>query len=256
MILLSTSSLSWYSIHRILGFAKKSWYEWLDLSLTKLEYDLWDENYIKWLSDAFNIPIHSITAPMKWMNEELVKKIVKIWKRLNTSVITFSPPHLMDWSTKRFFEYLPKLKKESWISICIQNVELKFLFFIIPEYRNSTLSQLKKITGDTALDLSAIDSSSWTDILKASWELWLSIKNIFVSDRDWPNFWLVPWSIAWWLSHLPLESFFIKLKNEWYPWFFTLKVKPTEIWVGNEEKVLQNLEYVKKYYEKYFINFK
>jgi hypothetical protein len=33
-------------------------------------------------------------------------------------------------------------------------------FFIIPEYRNSTLSEIKRVTGDTSLDLVAIDSSS------------------------------------------------------------------------------------------------
>jgi hypothetical protein len=33
--------------------------------LNKLQYDLWDEDYIKGLSDAFEIPVIALTAPVK-----------------------------------------------------------------------------------------------------------------------------------------------------------------------------------------------
>jgi hypothetical protein len=66
----------------------------------------------------------------------------------------------------------------------------------------------------------------------------------------------MPGSISGGISHLPIESFFMNLKISWYNWFITLKVKPAELWVWNNQKVLQNLEFAKKYYEKHFLNFK
>jgi hypothetical protein len=73
------------------------------------------------------------------MNEKAVDRIIGIATKVNAQVITFSPPHLMDKNTRWFSFYLQKVKKDTNLSIAIQNVEPKFMFFIIPEYKNSTL---------------------------------------------------------------------------------------------------------------------
>ena len=234
MILLSTSSLVWYWLHRIFEFAHKSWFDGLDISLWKINYDYWDEDYIKQLSDSFNIPVLSITAPSRWMNEKKVDKIIKIAWKLWTQIVTFSPPHFSDKNTTWFTKYLLKIKRDSHISISIQNVEPKFLFFIIPEYKNATLYEIKK----------------------AQKMRWSSIKNIFLSDKHWAKSWILPWWAWGWISYLPLESFFMKLKISGYNGFVTLKVKPTELWVWTEEKVKQNLDYAISYYKKHFLNYK
>ena len=57
------------------------------------------------------------------------------------------------------------------------------------------------------------------------------------------------------ISYLPLESFLMKLKSVGYGGYITLKVDPREIGVGNAERVEQNLEYMKSYYEKHFAKF-
>ena len=256
MLLLSTSSLQWYGLHRIFDFAKKSGFDWLDLSLNSFNHDLWDEEYIKYLSNSFDLPVLSITAPPKWMNEKKVDKIVKIASALKAQVLNFSPPHISDKNTTWYSRYLLKVKRDTHLSISIQNVDPKFIFFLIPEYKNTALAEIKKLTGETTLDLSAIDSSSWYDILKAQKLLWSSLKNIFLSDRHGNQHGVLPgW--AWWgISYLPLESFFYKLKTTWYNWFITLKVKPTELGAWNEDRVIQNLEFVKSYYEKHFLLYK
>ena len=41
------------------------------------------------------------------------------------------------------------------------------MLFVIPEYKNSNLVELKKITGDTALNIANLDKASGIDILKA-----------------------------------------------------------------------------------------
>lgn len=256
MILLSTSSLTGYWLHRIFNFAHKAWFDGLDISLGKINYDYWDEDYIKELSDSFNMPVLSITAPSRGMNEKKVDKIVNIATKLGTQLITFSPPHFSDKNTTWFTRYLLKVKRDTHISMAIQNVEPKFLFFIIPEYKNATLFEIKKITWDATLDLSNIDTSSWMDILKAQKMLWSSIKNIFLSDKHWSKAWILPGGAGGGISYLPLESFFMKLKTSWYNGFITLKVKPSELGVWTEEKVMQNLEYANWYYKKHYLDYK
>ncbi len=255
MILLSTSSLTGYWLHRIFMFAKKAWFDGIDLVLSKFNYDTWDKEYIKELSDSFWIPVLSITAPARWLNEKKVDNIVSIAKELGSQIINFSPPHFSDSNTSWFTNYLIRVKRNTHISISVKNVEPKFLFFVIPEYKNSSLLEIKKVTWDTSLDLSSIDSSSSMDILKAQALLWSSVKNIYLSDKRGSRVWILPWSAWWWVSHLPLESFFMKLKTSWYNWFISLKVRPIELWVWTEEKVLQNLKYSINYYKKHFLDF-
>lgn len=256
MILLSTSSLHLYWLHRIFKFAHKTGFDWLDLDLDKLNYDCWDEDYVKELSDSFNLPVLSITAPSIWMDQDKVEKIVKIALTVWAQIITFSPPHFRDKEITWFTKYIIKLKRETHLSIAIQNVESKFLFFIIPEYKNATLEDIKKFTWDVTLDLSSIDSSSWFDIIKAYKLLWSKVKNILLSDKIWTKTWLLPGSAGWWVSFLPIESFFMNLKTSWYNWFITLKVKPSELWIWVEEKVLYNLNFLLSYYKKHFLNYK
>ena len=262
MLLLSTSSLQWwgllqgYGLHRIFDFVKKSWFDGVDLALNKFSYDLWDIDYISSLSESSWVPVLSITAPLRWMDESTVDHIVSMASKLGTQIINFYPPHFSDKNNTRFTKHLLKIKKDVRISISITNVEPKFIFFVIPEYKNSSLLEIKKITWDTSLDLASIDISSWMDILKAQKILWSSIKNIYLSDKNGSKVWILPWSAWGGISYLPLESFFMNLKISAYNGFITLKVNKTELSAWNEVMVIQKLEYVKHYYEKYFLNFK
>lgn len=256
MILLSTSSLYWYWLHRIFKFAHQAWFDGLDISLNKLNLDYWDEEYIKELSDSFNMPVLSITAPSNWMDIKKVDKIVKIATTLWSQIITFSPPHISDKDSSWFTKYLLKVKRDTHLTIAVQNVEPKFVFFIIPEYKNATLNDIKKVTWDVTLDVANIDPTSWMDILKAQKLLGSTLKNIMISDRHWPKAWLLPGTAWWGISYLPIESFFMKLKTTWYNWFITLSVRPSELGAGTEEKILQNLDYCISYYKKHFLNYR
>jgi hypothetical protein len=138
----------------------------------------------------------------------------------------------------------------------LQNIEQKFMLFIIPEYKNSNLMEIKKITWDTALNLSNIDKSSGIDLYKAQSILWNTLSNIYVNDRNGIRDGLLPGNAGGWVSFLPIESFFMKLKTSWYNGLFSLRVRPTELWVWSEEKILYNMEYVKNYYKKHFLDYK
>lgn len=248
LILLSTSSLDWYGLHRIFLFAKEAWFYGVDLSVSFENFDTLDADYIKKISDETWVKVLSISAPSAKITESIVDKLFYLSSLLWSQVITFCPPHFSDKNDSWYKNYLPKIKKSSNISISVQNVIPEFLFFIIPTRRNASLIEIKKITGDTSFDL-------WNsnDIIKDSTFLWNSIKNIYINDSFWENKWLLLWTAIWWTSNLPIESFFMKMKANWYNWFFSLKVSPKELWVWNEEKVLINLKNSISYYEKYFV---
>lgn len=256
MLLLSTSSLKWYWMHKIFMLTSQAKYDGIDLVIDEKNYDTLDEAYLKSLSDEFNMPILSITAPDKWLTKQKIDKIVEMAKLFKTQVINFYPPHIQDKNIEIFTKYLPKVKKDTRLSIALQNVEQKFKLFVIPEYKNNNLLDLKKITWDTALSIDSIDKSSWIDLLKTQLTLWSSIVNVYLSDRDGVKYWLLPGNAGWGTSFLPIESFLMKLKSSWYSSFFSLKVKPTELWAGHDEKVLFNLEFIKNYYKKHFLDYK
>jgi len=252
MLLLSTISFNWYGLHKIFDFAKEANYDWIELVLSKSNYDFWDEDYVLYLIKEFNLPVLSIKAPKRWMTEKVVDRILSLALKVWAQNITFTPPHFRDKNVTWYLKYLSKIKKNNHLSISIENVEPKFILFVIPEHKDSSLRQIKKITGDTSLVLSSIDQSSGEDIIKAQKVLWASIKNIYFSDTYWPKKWLLPGNAWGGTSYLPLESFLMKLKAISYNGLITLEITPRELWVWNNEKILNNLKFFKNYYKKYF----
>jgi len=256
VLTLSTASLKWYGIHKIFTIAKKAKYEGIDLKLEKWNYDSLDSDYIKSLSDAFEIPVVSVEAPPRGMNKKRVDEIVAIAKTLWSQVVTFTPPHILEKDTKWFTEYLPKLNKTERIALSVKNVASRFIFFIIPEHKNSALVELKRITWHTTLDVSNIDSTGGTDLIKAHNIFANTVKNVYLSDKLWSKANLLPGMQGGGTSNLPLESFLMKLKATSYQGYISLRVKPLELWGWNDEKVIQNLQYIQKYYKKHFLNYK
>lgn len=248
MILLSTESLKWYGIHRILDFAKKSWFHGIDLSVDYENFDTLDIEYLKKISDETWVKILSITAPSSKISENFIDKILAMAALFQSQVVNFLPPHFSDKNINWYKEYLPKIKKSSSIAIAIQNVEPKFLFFIIPARRNASLIEIKKITWDTTFDL-----SNSNDIIKDYQFLGNSIKNIYLSDTEIEKKWLMLGKSSGWTSYLPIESLLMKLKANSYNWLLTIKIDPKELWAWNEDLVINNLKASISYIEKYFI---
>lgn len=248
MILLSTESLKWYGIHRILDFAKKSWFHGIDLSVDYENFDTLDIEYLKKISDETWVKILSITAPSSKISENFIDKILAMAALFQSQVVNFLPPHFSDKNISWYKEYLPKIKKSSSIAIAIQNVEPKFLFFIIPARRNASLIEIKKITWDTTFDL-----SNSNDIIKDYQFLGNSIKNIYLSDTEIEKKWLMLGKSSGWTSYLPIESLLMKLKANSYNWLLTIKIDPKELWAWNEDLVINNLKASISYIEKYFI---
>ncbi|MBP8016690.1 sugar phosphate isomerase/epimerase [Candidatus Gracilibacteria bacterium] len=238
MLLLSTSVLEGYGLHKIFKLVSKSSFDGINLDLNYSNFDTSDADYIKELSDEFNVPVLSITAYERKMNKSEVDNILLIAKKLGVKNINFYPPFRKDKDTTWFSEYIGKVKEKfSDLNICIINVEPRTILFFIPEYKDATLNTIKKITGDTVLCVSSVDITSGIDLLKTFSILGNTIKNVFLSDRNTNKKELFLGS-----GDMPLESLFVKLKKAGYKGIFTLKINPKEVGVGNEELVLKRLK--------------
>lgn len=251
MLLLSTSTLTWYGLHRVFDFAKNAWYDGIDISLSIMNFDLWDADYISSLIDTYKIPVLSLTAPSKDMSTVKFHEILELGQKISTRTISFAPPHIMDKDTK-WFHTLSEVQKTTDISLCVHNVESTFLFFVIPEYRNATFEKIKTVTGSVSLDILAVENSSQMDIMRAQAILGSSLKNIYFADKNTTIKGALPGIWTGGYSHMPLESFLMKLKATMYTGDVSIKVYPKEIGVWDASRVLENLKHIRSYYLKYF----
>lgn len=256
MLLLSTSNFEWYWLHHIFEIIKKAEYDGIDLCIHHNAYDYWDKVYLKKLIDEHNLPIYSLSSPETKINSDKVDDLVEIAEHIWAKIIRFSPPRITDKDTSWFKSYINEKQKRTEVILSVQNVPPKFFLFIIPEYKNSTLDQIKKLTGSVSFDISAIDLSSWIDMIKAQEILWNSIKNTLLSDKKWEKEGLLPGMTHGWVSNLPIESLLMKMKSSGYSGFFTLKVEPSEISVWDLELLYKKLSKFKEYFHKHFTNFK
>jgi sugar phosphate isomerase/epimerase len=251
-MLLSTSSLNGYGLHRIFAFAKKAGYDGLNLDLSTTDYDTESPVYIRELIDAYELPVVGITAYERRMNARTVDRVIEYAQVLGAKIISFYPPHRLDKDGEWFTEYLPKLKSKKGDEhaplLSVVNVEPKTFLFFIPEYKDATLTSIKKITGVTTLAISNVDIESGVDLLKTFSLMGNSIHNVFLSDKTGNREGIFPGK-----GDMPLESLLIKLRENGYAGLFTLKVAPKELAVGGDpEEVNKRLVDARKFFEKYF----
>ncbi|MDD2917348.1 MAG: hypothetical protein PHH70_05910 [Candidatus Gracilibacteria bacterium] len=248
MLLLSTSSLRGYGLHKIFSLAQSARYDGINLDLNSLEFDTENASYIQELSGLFQIPVVSITAYERRITPKIVNEILEMAKILGTKTINFYPPHRLDKDGEWFSVYLPQVqKRHKDLDITVINVEPKTFLFLIPEYRDATLPIIKKITGKTSLYVSNVDPESGTDLIRTFSLLGNSIHNVYISDKTGNKEELLPGK-----GDMPLESLLIKLAEGGYKGNFILKVAPRELFAGDDVNVLKHMTLAREYILKHF----
>ncbi len=248
MLLLSTASLKGYGLHKIFKIAKEANYDGVCLDLDSTNFDTENAEYVKELSDSIGIPVAAVTAYERKMNDDAVEAVAKLAKTLGAKTVNFYPPHRLDKDGTWFNERIPKISKDyPEIPFSIINVEPKTFLFFIPEYKDATLSSVKKLTGKTSLHVSNVDPESGVDLMKTYAMLGNTICNVILSDRSGNREDLLPGR-----GDAPLESLLIKLRDAGYRGDFTLKVSPKELSVGDDAAVQKKLAQAKAYFEKLY----
>ena len=164
------------------------------------------------------------------------------------TLINIYPPHRLDKDGSWFSEDLPTLKKKhSNIAFAVINVEPKTFLFFIPEYKDATLTSIKKLTGETTLSIANVNPESGVDLIKTFTVLGNSIVNVFLSDKTAAKEGLLPGK-----GEMTLETLLIRLREGGYKRAFTLKVDPKALGVGNDETVLKRMADAQKFWAKHY----
>lgn len=248
MLLVSTSSFRGYGLHKTFELIARSEYDGVDVVLSPTDFDTLDAEYLKHLSEITGVKIASLTAFERKMDADALDKIIDIAIKLQVPLINIFPPHRLDKDGSWFNDVLPDCKKKhSSIQFAVINVEPRTFLFFIPEYKDATLTSIKKLTGETALHISNVDPESGVDLIKTFTVLGNSIVNVLLSDKTSSKDELLPGK-----GEMPLETLLIRLKEGGYKRNFTLKVDPKALGVGDDEIVLKRMKEAKKFWDKHY----
>lgn len=212
-------------------------------------YDSYDAAYIDSLITSTDLPVVSITAPVRRLNRKQCDQILSLANDLGVQVVNLHPPHRLDRERDWFGEYLQVVaKKYPSITINIINAPPKTWLYIISEYGDARPETIKKITEHTALSIENVDPESGVDLMKTLILLGSTMGLVYLSDKDDGRVGLFPgeWT-------MPLESLLIKLRDIGYSGHFALTVDPRVLLAGAPDAMviacmIRSREFLSKYF--------
>ncbi len=245
MITLHTSSLHRYGLNRIFEFAKKAGYDGIEVEVNKNNYDTQNAEYIKKLSKDNKLDIVALHAPANG-DEKSVEHVVEMAIYLKCPVIVITPPKIMDFKFTRWLKKeVPKLRKKKHIQIALANAGGKTFLGFLPERALNNITDLKKF-GMIALDTTATHSKK-SDLIRFYEHLKKLIVHIHFSNVRRHKEYSLPNE-----GILPLESLLKKLKDDKFDGAISIRVKPSELSAGDDEKVVETLKKIKDFVNDYF----
>jgi len=245
MIILHTSSLHKYGLNRIFEFVKKAGYDGIEIEVDKNNFDTQNAEYIKKLSQEFNVPIVALHAPMD-SGEKSVQHVVEMAVYLKCPLVVVASPKLMDFKfTKWLKKEVPILRKKKNIQIALANTGGKTFLGFLPERALNNVDDLKKF-GMVALDCS-MTASKKEDLIRFYEKLKKLIVHVYLSNVRRHKEYSLPNE-----GILPLESFLKKLKLNKYDGSISVRVRPAELGAGDDELVVKKLKKVKDFIDEYY----
>lgn len=245
MIALHTSSLHKYGLNRIFEFVKEAGYDGIEIEVDKNNFDTQNAEYIKKLSEEYKVPVVALHAPTNG-TQKSVEHVVEMAVYLKCPVVVITPPKLTDFKFTRWLKKeVPELRKKKHINIALVNTGGKTFLGFLPERALNNVTDLKNF-GMVALDCS-MTSSKKEDLIRFYEHLKKLVVHVHLSNVKRHKEYSLPNE-----GILPLESFLKKLKLNKFDGAISVRVRPTELSAGDDEKVIKNLKKVKKFIEEYF----
>jgi sugar phosphate isomerase/epimerase len=247
MITLSTASLRGYGLNRIFELAKQAGYDAVDLDVDFGQFDTYNADYIKKLTQEYDLPVHAVSAPDQIANKR-IKDLVKLTKKIGARILILQPPKLLEFKLASWLrKEIPKLREKEFLSIALENAPAGTFLGFIPEHAMANAQELKKFK-HISLDTARIGEKK-QDLIRAytafkKYLVHIHLSNLYHGKKYAP----LQQGI------LPLESFLTKLKQDKYPGAISIKIQPKHLNAGEDEKVIEELKRAKKYYEKYYAN--
>jgi sugar phosphate isomerase/epimerase len=244
LITISTESLKGYGLNRIFGFAKQAGFDGIDLAMETSDYDTLNADYIKELIEESGIPVTSIQTP-KATSKTKIEAAVRMAKKLDTKIIVIQPPKLLNvklvtWLKKE----IPKIRQKENISIALENAPSKTMLGFIPEYSMNNIGELKKFK-HACLDTSR-SAEKKEDLIRVYKSLSKFLVQIHLSNVYRGKSYAPPET-----GILPIESFLSKLKQDKFKGVISLRIKPSNLKAGNDDKLLENITSSLKFCRKF-----
>ncbi len=246
MIALHTQSLQRYGLNRIFAFAKEAGYEGIEIGVDKDDYDTQNAQYIERLSKENALPVIALHCPAD-SGSKSVKHVVDMAVYLGCPTVVVTPPKFLDFKfTNWLKKEAPVLKKKHDIQIALVNTPGKNVFGFLPEHALNTISDLKRF-GTVALDCSSSVSRKWGDLMETYGHFRKLVVHVHLSNIHHYKPYSLPNE-----GSLPLESFLRKLCINDYQGFLSLRVRPSELGAGEDEKVVERLRKAKSFVEEFY----
>ena len=247
MLVLCTDSLRGYGLNRVFKFAKEAGYDGIDLSINYGQFDTFNADYVKALSEEYELPVHAVSAPEQ-ISAKHIKELVTLTKKVGAKVLVLQPPKFLDFKLASWLKKeIPKLREKEFISIALENAPAGTFLGFIPEHAMSNTLELKKFK-HVSLDAARIGEQK-KDLLRAykafkQYLVHVHLSNVYKGKKYAP------------LKEgiMPLESFLTRLKQDKYPGAISIKILPKYLHAGDDEQLMDELDKAKKYYEKYYAN--
>jgi len=245
MITLHTSSLNKYGLSRIFEFAQKADYDGIEIGVDKNNYDSQNAEYIKKLSDKYNLPVAALHAPVNG-SQKSVEHVIEMAVYLKCPVVVVTPPKLLDF---KFTNWLKKeissVRKKKKIQVALVNAPGETFLGFLPARAMNNITDLKKF-GMVVLDCSSTVSKKW-DLIRIYEHLKKLIVHVHLSNVRRHKEYSLPNE-----GILPLESFLKKLKSHSYKGAVSIRVRPAELSAGDDEKVIKKLKKAKEFVDEYY----
>jgi len=246
MIALHTNSLHKYGLNRVFEFAKAAGYDGIEIGVDKNNFDSQNAEYIKKLSDEYKLPIVALHSPVNGTARS-VEHVVEMAVFLKCPVVVITPPKLLDFKfTNWLKKKTPSLRKKKHVQIALLNAPGKTVLGFLPDRAMNSISDMKKF-GMAAIDTSSAASKKWGNLMSVYGHLKKLVVHIHLSNINKHKEYASPVE-----GVLPLESFLKKLKTNNYKGSISIRIRPTELSAGDDDKVISKLKKIKAFVDEFF----
>ncbi|MBD3331104.1 hypothetical protein GF354_06315 [Candidatus Peregrinibacteria bacterium] len=245
MIVLCTDSLRGYGLNRIFELAKKAEYDAIDLAVNFGQFDTYNTEYLKKLIKDSDMPVHAVSAPNQIASKR-IKEVILMAKDIGAKVVVLQPPKILELKHANWLKKeIPKLREKEHLSIALENAPAGSFLGILPGHAMSNIQDLKKFK-HVSIDTARIGEKK-QDLIRTYANLRKYLVHVHISNIYRGKKYAPPQD-----GILPLESFLTKLKQDGFPGALSIKVMPKYLHAGDDEKVIDDLKDIKKYYKKYY----
>ncbi len=244
MLAITTDSFAGYGLDRTFELAAKAGLEGIEIVIRHGEFDTQNADYLNELSKRHHLPIIALSTQVE-MSGEKASRVIDLAEKIGTSLITLTPPDIFDFNYKKWLkEEAPTLRKKRKIKIALVNPPIKTMLGILPKYAFNDVYDLKQLD-DIAFDTSNVIGRT-EPLLDIYSVLKSKIRHVHLSNakHEQTHTLLVN-------GIIPLESFLTHLARDKFEGALTLKLDPKALDVGDDEKVIKNIQDCRKFVEKY-----